>query len=216
MVSKIFRSWANRVDTYNVLSAMDLHVLCLDYRGFGDSDGYPSESGMIADSLLLFDYTKKLAGGNYVFVWGHSLGTGIATSVAMELSHRNTPPSGLILESPFNNVVDLIAESPESSAWRWLPWFDLFIRQSILRSGLNFSSELHIKGVTCPILMMHAVDDEVIPFSLAKKLYNTALSANRSASFISFAAGRGLLHKYINKAIELHVLLRLTLFYTES
>lgn len=47
------------------------------FSGFGDSDGYPSERGVIDDSLLLFQYAKKQAGSNYVFVWGHSMGTGL-------------------------------------------------------------------------------------------------------------------------------------------
>ncbi|EFO12713.2 hypothetical protein LOAG_15821, partial [Loa loa] len=54
---------------------MDLHVLCLDYRGFGDSPGYPNEAGLIADSVILFNYTKNLAGKNSIFIWGHSMGS---------------------------------------------------------------------------------------------------------------------------------------------
>uniref|UniRef100_A0A8R1TXI2 2-arachidonoylglycerol hydrolase ABHD12 n=2 Tax=Onchocerca TaxID=6281 RepID=A0A8R1TXI2_ONCVO len=202
------RQWTNRVDTYNVLSAMDLHILCLDYRGFGESDGYPSEAGIIADSIFLFNYTKNLAGKNYIFIWGHSMGSGIAIAVAMELSMKNMPPAGLILEAPFNNLIDLITQSPYSAAWRWTPWFNVFLKQSISRSGLQFNSDKNIKLITCPILIMHAVDDEIIAISLAKKLRDAALSANRDVTFISFAAERGLLHKNINKASELPLILK--------
>lgn len=67
--------------------------------------------------------------------------------------------------------------------------------------------------ITCPILIMHAADDEVISISLAKKLRDAALSANRDVRFISFASGRGLLHKHINKASELPLILKFVFFY---
>ncbi|VDO29772.1 unnamed protein product [Onchocerca flexuosa] len=159
--------------------------------GFGDSNGYPSEAGVISDSIFLFNYAKNFAGKNYIFIWGHSMGSGIAIAVAMELSMKKMPPAGLILEAPFNNVTDLITQSSHSAAWRWTPWFNV---------------------ITCPILIMHAVDDEIIAISLAKKLREAALSANRDVTFISFAAERGLLHKHINKASELPLILKFVLF----
>uniref|UniRef100_A0A0R3RSQ8 Lysophosphatidylserine lipase ABHD12 n=1 Tax=Elaeophora elaphi TaxID=1147741 RepID=A0A0R3RSQ8_9BILA len=177
---------------------MDLHILCLDYRGFGDSAGYPSETGVVADSIFLFNYIKKLAGENYIFIWGHSMGT-------KELSVKHTPPTGLILEAPFNNAIDLITQSPESAAWRWTPWFNAPMNHILcLRYGYR---------ITCPILIMHAVDDEVISISLAKKLRDAALSANRDVKFIAFSSGRGLLHKHINRALELPLILKFVSFY---
>ncbi|VDO52745.1 unnamed protein product, partial [Brugia timori] len=176
--------------------------------GFGDSSGYPNETGIITDSVFLFNYTKNLAGENDIFIWGHSMGSGVSIAVTMELSMKHMPPAGLILEAPFNNAIDLITQSSESVAWRWTPWFNIFIKQSVSNAGIHFNSDINIKLVTCPILIMHVVDDEVISISLAKKLYNAALSANRNVRFISFAGGRGLFHKHINKAPELPIILK--------
>lgn len=51
--------------------------------GFGDSAGYPSETGIVSDSMFLFNYTKNLAGKNYIFIWGHSMGTGYAKFISI-------------------------------------------------------------------------------------------------------------------------------------
>ncbi|EFO13392.2 hypothetical protein LOAG_15136, partial [Loa loa] len=63
----------------------------------------------------------------------------------MKLSMKHIPPTGVILEAPFNNVIDVITQSSELSAWRWTPWFNVFVKQSIPRAGLYFYSDRNIK-----------------------------------------------------------------------
>ncbi|KAE8601276.1 hypothetical protein XENTR_v10013611 [Xenopus tropicalis] len=70
------RGGDHRVQLYKVLSSMGYHVISFDYRGWGDSVGSPSESGMTYDALHVFDWIKARSGDNPVYIWGHSLGTG--------------------------------------------------------------------------------------------------------------------------------------------
>ncbi|KAL8185173.1 UNVERIFIED_CONTAM: Monoacylglycerol lipase abhd12 [Gekko kuhli] len=88
------RGGEHRVELYKVLSSFGYHVVTFDYRGWGDSIGSPSESGLTYDALHVFDWIKARSGDNPVYIWGHSLGTGvmmmgmIALPVHIEASYR--------------------------------------------------------------------------------------------------------------------------------
>uniref|UniRef100_A0A672I1T9 AB hydrolase-1 domain-containing protein n=1 Tax=Salarias fasciatus TaxID=181472 RepID=A0A672I1T9_SALFA len=65
--------------------AAGYHVLSLDYRGFGDSTGEPSEAGLTSDALYLYHWVKQRSKDSLVCLWGHSLGTGVATNTAVKI-----------------------------------------------------------------------------------------------------------------------------------
>lgn len=64
---------------YNVLTESNYHVFCFDYRGYGDSDGTPTEDGITKDARVVYNYVASLVGNNMIIVWGHSMGTAVAT-----------------------------------------------------------------------------------------------------------------------------------------
>lgn len=68
----------------------------------------------------------------------------IATASAMEFSEKGSPPAGLILESPFNNLNDVVTHHPYATPFRWLPWFKKMILESLDRSGLDMSTDYRI------------------------------------------------------------------------
>lgn len=68
----------------------------------------------------------------------------IATATAKELSETGSPPVGLILESPFNNLLDVVTYHPFATPFRWLPWFNRTVLKPLHRSGLNMSSDYRI------------------------------------------------------------------------
>ena len=202
------RSTEHRCEMYNVLSTMDFHVLAIDYRGYGDSTGHPSEDGLNADAHAIWNYAKKHAPNKDIYVWGHSMGTGVATRLVAELSDAGTPPKALILESPFNNLSDVVRNHPFSAPFRILPWFDQVIVNPLIRSGLTMNSDHRIQRVTCPILVLHAQDDHIIPIKLGKCLVESAKAADRRVTFIEFEGEREFLHKYIHRANELPDVIR--------
>ncbi|XP_029525683.1 lysophosphatidylserine lipase ABHD12-like isoform X3 [Oncorhynchus nerka] len=71
------RAASHRVGLVRVLSAIGYHVLALDYRGFGDSTGEPTEVGLTTDTLYLYQWVKARSGSSLVVLWGQSLGTGL-------------------------------------------------------------------------------------------------------------------------------------------
>uniref|UniRef100_A0A1I7XLN9 Lysophosphatidylserine lipase ABHD12 n=1 Tax=Heterorhabditis bacteriophora TaxID=37862 RepID=A0A1I7XLN9_HETBA len=204
------RTISHRRELYNVLNDMDYHVIAFDYRGYGDSEGSPTEEGIVSDTRLVYDYVKERIGNNSLIVWGHSMGTGVSTKLVMDLSCEERAPDGLILEAPFNNLHDVVMHHPFSLPIRW--WPEAIIESIILdplRSvGLIMDSDKRIIHIKCPILIMHAADDHVIPAKLGRMLKDVASAANRDVSYFEFDSNRGFQHKFIYLAEELKTIVR--------
>uniref|UniRef100_A0A3Q1LYL4 Lysophosphatidylserine lipase ABHD12 n=2 Tax=Bos TaxID=9903 RepID=A0A3Q1LYL4_BOVIN len=206
------RGGDHRVELYKVLSSLGYHVVTFDYRGWGDSVGTPSERGMTYDALHVFDWIKVRSGDNPVYIWGHSLGTGVATNLVRRLCERETPPDALILESPFTNIREEAKSHPFSVIYRYFPGFDWFFLDPITSSGIQFANDENVKHISCSLLILHAEDDPVVPFQLGRKLYNIAAPSRSfrdfKVQFIPFHSDLGYRHKYIYKSPELPRILR--------
>uniref|UniRef100_A0AC35UG10 Lysophosphatidylserine lipase ABHD12 n=1 Tax=Rhabditophanes sp. KR3021 TaxID=114890 RepID=A0AC35UG10_9BILA len=194
------RSSPHRVALYNLLSELDYHIVAIDVRGYGDSEGRPTEKGVVADTLLFYKYLIDLA-PNRVYFWGHSLGTGISLASLSEATKLNLPaPQGLILESPFNCLRDVVLSHPFSKPFRWIPYIEYIIVDSLKSSGLVFDSDISITHLTCPILIIHAEDDHVIPSTLGEQLYLAAKDAGKDVKFHLFQASHEFRHKHIHRS----------------
>ncbi|KAI1697714.1 serine aminopeptidase, s33 domain-containing protein [Ditylenchus destructor] len=64
---------------YNTMAGINFHVLAIDWRGFGDSTGKPSEDGLNADSHAIYSYAQKWLQIRKLIVFGQSLGTAISS-----------------------------------------------------------------------------------------------------------------------------------------
>ena len=134
------------------------NVLMYDYRGYGRSEGTPTESGIYMDSQAVFDYAVKLpeVDSQRVFLWGTSLGGAVAIDLATQ---RRT--AGLILESTFTSAKDV--------ARLLYPFFPVgpFLRN-------KFNSIDKIRTLTVPILFIHGTHDTILPIRLGRELYFAA------------------------------------------
>ncbi len=159
------RAREHRVDQYVFLRRLGYHVVCFDYRGYADSSqDIPTKRGVVTDGHAMYNYVREYSrpGGAPVFVWGHSLGTAVASAVVANLCAAGDPPDALVLESPFNNIRDEIREHPMSYLWRKMPYFDWFFAGSLNKSDVAFFSDDCIKKIHIPILILHA---KVISYS---------------------------------------------------
>nr|XP_057915282.1 lysophosphatidylserine lipase ABHD12 [Doryrhamphus excisus] len=205
------RGGDHRVQLYKVLSSLGYHVVTFDYRGWGDSDGSPSEIGMTSDALFMYDWLKERRNKRPLYIWGHSLGTGVATNLVRRLCDRGSPPDALILESPFTNIREEARSHPFSMVYRHLPGFDWFFLDTISANNIRFASDDNVNHISCPVLILHAEDDAVVPFHLGKKLYNMAaqsksLSGHR-VQFVPFSSSLAYKHKFIYRSPQLpHIL----------
>lgn len=130
-------------------------VLVLDYRGFGKSEGSPSESGVTLDAEAAFVWLQKRGfPPERIVLHGESLGTAVAVDLA-----TRTKCAGLVLEAPFT--------SASAVAGTVVP-----LLGRTLISG--FDSLSRIGRVKVPLLIIHGTRDEIIPFEMGKQLFAAA------------------------------------------
>ncbi|KAG8234457.1 hypothetical protein J437_LFUL011856 [Ladona fulva] len=215
------RAGLHRIELYHVLQNLNYHIISFDYRSYADSSPIPpSEEGVVEDGVFIYNWLKEKVKNAPLFVWGHSLGTGISSHV---LDHLATGPShvkeevdglgdhekksssalplGLVLEAPFSNLRDEIREHPLAQLFRWMPWFDHFFLNPVNANNLAFETDKHLKNVNIPIIILHAEDDAVVPFKLGLKLYSSTRNARSEMDapidFIKFEEQHHFGHKYI-------------------
>jgi hypothetical protein len=128
-----------------------------DYRGYGQSDGRPSEEGTYLDAQAALQWLQnKGFDGTNVIVHGESLGGGIASELAVR-----EQIGGLILHSSFTSVPDLGAEL--------FPWLPVHWLASIRYDSMSKLPQVHV-----PVLILHSREDSMIQFHHAEALFEAA------------------------------------------
>nr|CAD7588740.1 unnamed protein product [Timema genevievae] len=207
------RASTHRIELYQLLSNLGYHVIAFDYRSYGDSTNEsPSEQGVVSDSLFVLSWTVERVKGAPLFVWGHSLGTSVSSHSLDILSQKGLHPTGLILEAPFNNMRDEIREHPLARVFRFLPWFDFCFADSVGENNLLFETDKHLRNIRSRVLILHAEDDKIIPFKLAKKLYESTVQGRSphfgKVKFVKFEGKWGHGHKWICRSPDLPNVIR--------
>lgn len=146
------------LDTVNIFNEMNLNCLIFDYRGYGSSQGKPTEKGTYLDARAAWDWLtqKKNISPQEIIVFGRSLGSSVASNLAAD-----TNPKTLVLESSFTSYVDI-----GKKFYPYLP-VKLF-------AMYNYNTTEHISRVNCPVLFIHSRGDEMIPFEFSLRLYDAA------------------------------------------
>jgi len=196
------RAQYHRRALYILFQKMGYHVLAIDYRGYGDSSKTTlSQTSMVEDANSAFKWLEENSHpSTNIFIWGHSLGTGVTSKLAHVLTQAESTSSklsGIFLEAPFNRMLDEVQTFRLS---RLLPWIGLDIAETLRQADMLFDSTHWLENVKIPILIMHAEDDKVIPFHLASKLYDDLKRAGGNVQFHSFSSEQRLGHDGIFKA----------------
>ncbi|MBI3574512.1 MAG: alpha/beta hydrolase [Gammaproteobacteria bacterium] len=151
---------SHRLESIRQFHQLGVNVFIFDYRGYGASEGVPTEAGTYRDAEAARRYlveTRDLAPEHIVY-FGRSLGAAIAAWLATQ-----HPPRALIVESAFTSVPDFGAE-----IYPWLP-----VR---LLARLRYPTREYLQSVKVPVLVIHSRDDEIVSFRHAEKLYESANS----------------------------------------
>lgn len=139
------------------LKSIGFSVFAYDYRGYGTSQGTPTEQNAYRDINTVYDYlTQKLrVPTKQIIAYGRSVGAGSAIDLA-----SRKPLGGLIIESAFTTAFRVIIPFPIFP-------FD------------KFRNIDKIKTVNCPVLVMHGKADDTIPFSHGQQLFLVAKEPKR-------------------------------------
>jgi len=149
---------SHRLDLMRQLHRSGFNVFMYDYRGYGRSEGFPTEEGIYLDGRAAYDYAATLPGVDSlrIILFGTSLGGAVSVDVATDRS-----PGGLILEATFSSGKELGQE-----LYPFLP-IKLFMKS-------EFNSVEKIRSITVPILVIHGSDDSIVPLKLARRLFDAA------------------------------------------
>jgi len=152
---------ADRAIVYEFLRDTPANVFALEYRGYGRSEGQPSERGFYRDAEAAFTYLVNIRGRdpNTIVTFGQSLGTAVATHLAAR--HQ---VGGVVLEAPF-----LSATRAARRIFWFLPGIGLLVHS-------QFDTEQRLKEISAPIFIVHCNQDPVLPFQFGQEVYNAARS----------------------------------------
>ena len=154
---------SHRRDSIEIFHRLGLNVFIIDYRGYGQSQHTPSEQGLYQDATASWHFLTKEKGftNNQILIFGRSLGGAVAARLASEVQTR-----GLILESTFSSARDFAREV-----------FPVLSRLVLMRYDFNTAES--IQRVNDPVLVLHSPDDEIMPFHLGEKVFESAHQSKR-------------------------------------
>mmetsp|Transcript_56784 Transcript_56784/g.149590 ORF Transcript_56784/g.149590 Transcript_56784/m.149590 type:complete len:196 (+) Transcript_56784:83-670(+) len=150
---------------YHLWSQLEVNVFMVSYRGYGKSDGEADEEGIKkdADAVILHLSSREDIDPKRIIVLGRSLGGAVGVYAASKHPDR---VRGLILENTFTSISDMVDVV--------LPWVAP-LKHLVLRIG--WRSLEHIPNVTCPILFISGLQDELVPPSHMERLHQAAVRA---------------------------------------
>jgi uncharacterized protein len=149
---------------YRDLTAAGLNVVAFDYRGYGaSSDVPPTERGVYDDAEAAYRFLVDSLGAppSRVVLYGHSLGGGVASHLAVTV-----PAAGLVLEGTFTSVPDLGGER-----------YPLLPVRALARH--RFDNADRVRRMPLPLLLLHARADGTVPFTHAERLAALAPAGTR-------------------------------------
>ncbi|KAJ3698019.1 hypothetical protein LUZ61_001724 [Rhynchospora tenuis] len=171
-----------------MMQKLECNVFMLSYRGYGESDGSPSQHGITNDAQAALDHLVKRddIDTSRIIVFGRSLGGAVGTVLA-----KNNPDkvAALILENTFTSILDM--------AGIMLPFLRWFIGGSSAKGPkiLNFVVRSPwntidiIDKVKQPILFLSGLQDELVPPVHMRLLYEKAIERNKDCLFVEFPNG---------------------------
>ncbi len=152
----------HRIPSLVQLRKAGVSVVGASYRGYGNSEGTPSEAGIYRDGDAVYRYVTEKLGypkGN-IIVLGRSIGTAVALYIA-----EHNEIGGLILVTPLTSG----KAHAEASG--------LGVVSSIADN--SFDNITRIGHVKAPLLVIHGTDDRVIPFFMGKEIFDSATTSKQ-------------------------------------
>lgn len=135
-------------------------ILLFDWRGYGKSEGTPTQAGLYNDAIsaLNFLHSRGVEAADSVY-WGESIGTGVAAWLATE-----DAPYGLILETPYTTMEELVAKH----YYRHIPFAERLVKDKY--DVINHVAMLE----NVPLLVMHGTDDMIVPPTYGQAVFDAA------------------------------------------
>ena len=148
---------ASRAPKIEKICERGFGIFYLNNRGYGGSQGRPTEKNNVSDAIAAYDHMIGLGiPAGRIVAYGESLGSGQAIRLAAA-----KPVAAVVLEAPLTSTVDVAR-----STYFWLP-LGLLITD-------KYDNERNIRFVVTPVLVLHGGQDEVIPVEMGRRIYHAA------------------------------------------
>ena len=149
---------SHRLDSVSIFHDLGLSVFIIDYRGYGNSEGRPTEQGTYLDARAAWNYLvdERRLRPDEIIVFGRSLGGAVAAALAARVT-----PAAVILESTFTSVKEL--------GKHYYPYLPV---SRIAR--VRYPVDEYVTTFNCPVLVIHSPRDDVVPFRYGQRLFATA------------------------------------------
>jgi uncharacterized protein len=148
----------NRLDNLIRLGRLGLSVFIFDYRGYGRSQGRPSEEGLYRDAIGAYEYLTRvrMIRPERMVLFGRSLGAAVAGELAVQ-----KPAAGLVLESSFPSIEAVARFHYGGLPIHWL-------------LGAEFRLIDRLPQLSLPKLIIHGSQDDIIPLELGRQVFDAA------------------------------------------
>ncbi len=149
---------SHRLESISQFHGLGLDVLIIDYRGYGQSEGKPSEQGTYRDAEAAWRYLtdEREVAPSRIVVFGRSVGGAVGAWLAAKRE-----AGALIVESSFSSLPALAAELYWFLPVRWL-------------SRFRYATAEYAAAADCPVLVIHSRDDDIVPFHHGRAIYESA------------------------------------------
>jgi uncharacterized protein len=155
-----------RVERFHRLIKEGVGLVAIEYRGYGGSEGSPSEQGLIADAEAAYAFAAGRYRPDQLALWGESLGSALAVYLAAE-----KPVGRVILEAPFTSAAAV------ASRRYWFMPVRLLMKD-------QFRSDERIQNVTAPVLILHGLNDHVVPYVMGERMFDLARTSKHIVRFL--------------------------------
>ncbi len=166
-----FYLWTRHTpDIINTLTSLNMNLMLIDYRGFGRSEGKPTIQGIYNDGISAYNYlcSRGDVDSTKIIVYGHSLGTFVATRLG-----NSYPVAGVILEGAISNAKDMQDVALEENAPWYLRWLVSIDADSVV---MNLDNLEQLKNLNPPLLVITGENDNIAPPEMGKKVHEYAAS----------------------------------------
>jgi fermentation-respiration switch protein FrsA (DUF1100 family) len=149
---------SHRLEVIDLFCRLGLDVFIFDYRGYGKSEGIPSEKGLYADTRAAYGYLINDLGlkEKSVLIYGKSIGGNVSIELCSGIN-----PAALISESAFTSALDMGKKLFPFLPLKWI-------------ISIRYDALSRIKDITIPKLIIHSREDEIIPYKQGGKLFESA------------------------------------------
>jgi abhydrolase domain-containing protein 12 len=179
-----------RTDSYRSLSggsSSNIHILAIDYRGFGLSTGFPTEKGVIVDAITTIEWAMKIGKvpSERIVILGQSLGTGVTSAVAEHFAKQGVDFAGIVLVAGFTSIPNLVTQYsiggqlPLLSPFKRSRWFARSLETYVADKWVSTARLANVVrlGKRVRVFIVASKNDGDIPWTESEGLFAAAANA---------------------------------------